>query len=310
MSLSSEISPSGVRSAFRRLPTDLFTIYDQIIDRIRNQPTKHTELGLGVLSTIFGATRPLGVAELGHALAIRRGNSDLDFGEVVGLETIFSSTAGLVTTYIEDGEDEDSIKLVHYTLQEYFELNQWRHFPELGLDMARKCLSYLSLNESGSGKCANWQLTERRMEKFHFLHYAAHNWAHHLRGLQRELMHQNLAFAQDEMKTSAWLDYFRCNKWLDIGLSTEDLPLDPAFLAAHFHLLELFTWLILSRDINITNQRGEKPLLRAVKVEPWQKCLDLPCLDFLDETTWQGGVEPWFVRSLDTDQHNMIQVIP
>ena len=144
------------------------------------------------------------------------------------------------------------------------------------------------------------------MGNSHFLRYAAHNWAHHLHGLQTELMDQSLAFVQDEMKTSAWLDCLRCNKWLDIGLSTEDLPLDPAFLAVYFYLLELFTWLILSR---VTNQRGETPLLRAVKVEPWQKCLDLPCLDSLDQKIWQGGVEPWFVRSLDTDQHNMIQVI-
>ena len=57
---------------------------------------------------------------------------------------MFSFTAGLVTTYIEDGEDEDLIKLVHNTLQEYFELNQWGLFPELELDMARNCLSYLS----------------------------------------------------------------------------------------------------------------------------------------------------------------------
>ena len=75
--------------------------------------------------------------------------------------------------------------------------------------MARKCLYYLSLNQFESGKCANWQLTERRMDKFHFLRYAAHNWAHHLRGLQRELMDQSLAFVQDGMKTSAWLDCFR-----------------------------------------------------------------------------------------------------
>ena len=132
MSLSSEISPSGVRSALKRLPTDLFTKYDQIIDRIRNQPTKHAELGLGVLSTIFGATRPLGVAELGHALAIRPGNSDLDFGEVVGLESMLSSTAGLVTTDLEDGEDEDSIKLVHY------KLNQWRLFKRIRTRYGKK----------------------------------------------------------------------------------------------------------------------------------------------------------------------------
>ena len=86
MSLSSEISPSGARSALKRLPTDLFTLYDQIIDRIRNQPPKHAELGLGVLSTIFGATRPLGVADLGHALAIRPGNSDLDLEKLLALK--------------------------------------------------------------------------------------------------------------------------------------------------------------------------------------------------------------------------------
>ena len=295
MSLSSQISPGGVMSALERLPTDLFTIYDQIIDRIRDQPTKFAKLGLGVLSTIFGAMRPLRANELRHALAIRPGNSDLDFGEIVGLETMFSVTAGLVTTYVAEDEEEEqeSLRLVHYTLQEYFELNQRRLFPEPELDMARKCLSYLSLNEFGSGRCDKLQSTERRMKKFHFLDYAAHHWTDHLRGVQTELMDRSLAFVQDEMKTSAWLG---CVEFCDLtgpGLSTSiDLPLDPAFLAANFHLLELFTRLILSRDINIRNKRGETPLIRAVDWEPW-----------LDDG------EPPFLLSRDTDQYAIVQFI-
>ena len=242
-------------------------------------------MGIKVLST----------TELGYALAIRPGNSDLDFREVVDLETMLSVTADLVTTFVEEDEEEEqeSLRLVHYTLQEYFELNPRRLFPELEIDMARKCLSYLSLNEFGSGRCATLQLTERRLENFHFLDYAAHHWADHLRGVQTELMDQSLAFVHDEMKISAWLS---CVEFCDLngpGLySSTDLPLDPAFLAANFHLLELFARLVLSRDINIRNKRGEAPLIRAVG---WER--------------WVDDRDPLFLRLRDTDQYAIVQFI-
>lgn len=308
--LGSQTSARGVRSALERLPTDVFAMYDQTIERIRDQSKENAELGMKVLSIIFGATRPLEIDELRHALAIQPGDADLDFEALVDLDILLSVTAGLVITYEDKDRDQELFRLVHYTLQEYLESNQELLFPDLELEMARACLSYLSLGEFGSGPRASAKLFEERRNQFHFYDYAAHHWALHLRGMQVELMDQSLAFVLDCKKTSAWLQFFEYAEIADIGLSSfEDLPLDPIFLASHFHLLELFTILISSRDINTRNNRGETPLIRAVDVIPWQKGGEPPYLDFKNAQTWHEGVEPPLIHSLDAEQHAMVQLI-
>ncbi|CAD6584369.1 MAG: hypothetical protein ASARMPRED_001750 [Alectoria sarmentosa] len=308
--LASQTSARGVRSALERLPTDVFAMYDQTIERIRDQSKEDAELGMKVLSIVFGATTPLEIDELRHALAIQPGDADLDFEALVDLDILLSVTAGLVITYEDKDCDQELFRLVLYTLQEYLESNQELLFPDLGLEMARACLSYLSLGEFGSGPRASRKLFRERMDRYYFYDYAAHNWALHLRGMQVELMDQSLAFVLNCEKTSAWLQCFEYVESADRGLSSfKDLPLDPIFLASHFHLLELFTRLISSRDINTRNNRGETPLLRAVDVSPWQKGGEPPYLDFTNAQTWHEGVEPPLIQSLDVEQHAMVQLI-
>lgn len=124
-----QISVKGVRCALERLPTDIFTMYDQTIERIRNQSTGKAKLGLKVLSMVFGATRPLKIDELRQALVIQQGDTHLDVEALVDVETLLSVTAGLVITNHEENEEPESFRLVHYTPQEYLETNQARHFP-------------------------------------------------------------------------------------------------------------------------------------------------------------------------------------
>ena len=307
-SLGHQTTPRGVLSALKRLPSDLFTMYDQTIERIRDLPTEEAKLGLKVLSVIFGAMRPLKIDELRHALAIQPGDKHLDLEALVDLDILLNATVGLVTTYVEDrgyrGQSgQESIRLVHYTLQQYFEINQKRIFPNLKVDMARTCLSYLCLDVFGSGKCATKQLTVDRMNEFCFLHYASRFWDLHLCAVQTELMQQSLDFVQDRMKVYSWLDCFEYGYHLDLGrLIDGDLPLDPVFLAAHFHLSELFRKLISSRNIDTRNKKGETPLLRAVDVTPWYKGGDH------DEKVFRYSTRSSSVR-LDHDQYAMVQTI-
>ena len=329
-----QTSARGVRSALESLPTDIFTIYDQAVERIRSQPKEDAELGWKVVSMIFGATRPLLVDELRHALATKPGDTYFDSEALTDTETLFSVTVGLVTTYLhEDGQR--SCRFVHYTLHEYFKSNRERLFPDLDLLMARACLLYLSLDDFGSNNvcvngCRYRQEDEdkdedkdedededehgsmrKRKVNFCFLEYASQNWAYHLRTVQRELMDQSLVFVTGNVKTAAWL---QCFDYFGVGIrlsADEDLPLDPAFLAARFHLSELFRRLISHRDINTRNSRGQTPLIQAANIIPYQKwrMIGPSCLNFRDEKTWRTGAEPWFVRSLDTDQLSTIQVM-
>lgn len=262
-SLGDQTTAREVRSALAVLPTDSFAIYDQTTERIRRQGSKNAELGFKVLSMMFGAVRPLGVDELRHALAVEPTTTSIDPDNLADLEIMLSVTAGLVTTSQEQIYSEKEkvlrhvpvFRLVHYTLQEYFELDQTRLFPNLKLDMARACLSYLSLDDFGSGNCATDELFDKRRSDFAFLDYASYHWAHHLQGVQAELMDESLAFLQDSNKISAWLEsygYTICRH-----KSPFNCPQHPIFLTAHFHLLELFRTLISSRSITTKNLSGE-----------------------------------------------------
>lgn len=271
-SLSNQTSIRGVRSALERLPTTFPPMYDQTIQRIRRQPPEHSEVAMQVLKVIFGATRPLEVDEVRHALATQPWGAELDFEALIDDVDLLSVTAGLVITYQDDDHHQKLFRLVHYTLQQYLETNQDVLFPDLASYMATRCVSYLSFDEFGGGQCTTEEMYKNRKAKFRFLEYAACNWAHHLREVQLEIMEQSIAFLQDSMKTSAWLQCFEDLSGWDHGLSSsKDLPLDALFVAAHFDLSEIFMSLIPSRDINTRNKRGETPLLRAVDVRPWQK---------------------------------------
>lgn len=280
--LGNQTSVQGIRSTLERLPTDVFTMYDQTIERIRNQPRENADLGLRVLSLMFGATRLLRVDELCHALAIQPGDTWLDFQALADVETLFSVTAGLVINHQQEDDNPKRVRLVHYTLQEYLELNRQRLLSDLDLDMARVCMSYLSLGDFRSGQGATYQLPDKARRIYCFLCYAVQNWAHHLRRVQTEHMDQGLALVEHSIRTSTWLQAFepRSNyrRW-GIGLtSSEDVPLDPLFVAAQFRLPRLFTRLASSRDIDTRNSCGETPLIRAVNAKSWNR---RSCMHFL-----------------------------
>lgn len=316
-----QTSARGVRSALERLPADLFAVYDQTIERIRCQSSIDAALGWNVLSMIFGAFRPLKVDELRHALAIQPGDRDLDFEALVDIETLLSVTVGLVTMFIEDEGstyETRSVRLVQYTLQEHFECNQKRPFNNLDLNMARACLSYLSLDEfrneilslEDKVELGKQDLFMKRLNDYPFLKYAIKHWACHLRFVQTELMDQSLAFVQDRKKISGWLqilNYINC----DTGLNQQEDPsLDPCFLAAFLHLPELFKRLISSCDINIRDNRGRTLLIRAVDAHRWQWRwgAESPLMPMAERTS-KAKRCGFIARSPSTDSHAMTQVI-
>ena len=262
--LSNQTSTGGVRYALGRLPTDIFTMYDQTLERIRGQSEEDAKLGLRVLSTIFGASRPLKVDELRHALAINQGDTFLDLESLVDLDVVLSVTAGLVVIAAA-GPEMRVFRLVHYTLQEYLQINQEGLFPKLESEMAIMCLSYLSLDKFESGGCLSDRHFERHWDGFCFLDYALKYWSQHLCEVREDLMDQTFASIHDCPKILACLQDW---EQVDIGpCSCRDSPLDSiCFLAAHFQLFDFFWFLMTSRDINIQNGHKETPLIRAVKV--------------------------------------------
>ncbi|TGJ79310.1 hypothetical protein E0Z10_g9452 [Xylaria hypoxylon] len=91
--------------------------YDQAMERINGQMAGFRDLTKRVLSWIACSKRPLTVMGLRYALAVEIGELELDEETLLEAEDMVSVYAGFVT--VDDGSD--TIRLVHYTAQEYFE---------------------------------------------------------------------------------------------------------------------------------------------------------------------------------------------
>lgn len=166
-----------VRHALRHLPEKLYETYNDEMKRIATQSGEIREVGLRVLAWICHAVRPLRIEELQHALAVEPGDQDMDDEGLISEKLIISSCAGLVSVDPETG----TIRLVHYTLQEFFNESGDTWFPHAQQDIARTCVTYLSFNAFAQGSCSIIAQLAQRLNEYLFLDYAARNWGHRLR---------------------------------------------------------------------------------------------------------------------------------
>ena len=167
-----------IQDTLDSFPDEVNEVYSGTLQRILEQKVADDRnLGLKALSRIVCAHRPLSLSELQHTLAIEPGSTKFDRYLDYDQEEILSSTAGLVTV---DG-DKNAVRLVHLTLQEYFnqEVNRDRWFPHAEVDMANVCLSYLNFDDfsnlgEGEDEFDSYQ------EEYPFLAYASQYWGVHV----------------------------------------------------------------------------------------------------------------------------------
>ena len=112
--------------------------YAATISRIRSLRGGRSKLGMEVLMWVSHSERPLHVDELRHALGVE-GSTDLDIGNLPAVETLLECALGLITVE----KSSSTVRLVHYTLQEYLS-----HNPNIFLrphaTIAEVCLTYLN----------------------------------------------------------------------------------------------------------------------------------------------------------------------
>ncbi|KAK2605992.1 hypothetical protein QQS21_003618 [Conoideocrella luteorostrata] len=170
-----------IKSALETLPEGLDSIYEELISRIRLQnPTDHAELALRVLAWVFHAARPLAVVELQHALATEQGDGDLDEDGIPSRDLLVTACAGMVV--IDD--NSDTIGLVHYTTQEYFQHSGKRLLENSHHDIAATCLTYMrfkTISEAVHDLVDQQELLQQLLQRFPLLRYAAQHWGEHLR---------------------------------------------------------------------------------------------------------------------------------
>ena len=160
-SLDDKTTPRAVRNALKQFQKQspesdkdqklkiLAYAYDQAMERINKQKPGLRELAKQVLLWITYAKIPLTMLELQHALAVDKGDSELDKDNLPQINDIISVCARLVTL----DEDSKIICLVHYTTQEFFEQTQKQWFPNAESEITIICVTYLSFKVFETGFC-------------------------------------------------------------------------------------------------------------------------------------------------------------
>jgi hypothetical protein len=87
-------------------------------------------------------------------------------------EILLSTCGGLI---LVDTESQ-TVSLVHYTAQEYFERNHKHELEEARWEHTGICLTYLALPNFSDGPCADDMAMSRRLEQYPFLTYAGRYW--------------------------------------------------------------------------------------------------------------------------------------
>jgi len=94
-----ETSLASRKKMLRKVATTgvgLDSVYDQTLQRIREQKGDRSRLGIEVLMWVSHAERPLRIDELCHALAVEIQSTDLDPENIRPQDTVLGSCLGLV----------------------------------------------------------------------------------------------------------------------------------------------------------------------------------------------------------------------
>ncbi|CAD6584844.1 MAG: hypothetical protein ASARMPREDX12_001771 [Alectoria sarmentosa] len=265
--LGCQTSVRNLRKALESLPTKLGDTYNDAMARIQGQVQEHSKLALSALSWISNALRPLRMNELQHALAVRRGDQSLDEEALEDEALIISVSAGLITLDVQGG----TIRLVHFTVEEYFRDRKQELFPDADSQIAEICLTYLSFDIFENGRCSSDQKFEIRLEENCFLDYAARNWGHHAnKGEEHTVEDLALNFLKNNNKTSCASQILFMSDYHDYrrkGYTKKVLDrVSGAHLAAWFGLINIMKKLLDSETIvNAKDSNGETALSYAAR---------------------------------------------
>ena len=214
-SLSDKTSIKMVKKALDALPKGskaLDAAYDGAMQRIDSQLEGYRHLAKQLLGWLTYSERLMSVQEIQYALAIEPGESSLDEDNLSDVSEIVGYCAGLVIVE----EDTRSLRLVHYTTQEYFRQNGGKHLVAAQQNIAISCLTYLLYETFGDGWVYKVEeqvdrfsrqpeiVAEARLQKHPFLGYAARYWANHASVCDQKVIKElTMSFARHDHKVSS-----------------------------------------------------------------------------------------------------------
>lgn len=205
-----ETTRKGMKRALRIIPKSLDLTFRDTLNRLSRQSRSRSELGISTLMWISHARRPLLIGELQQALAIDSEDEELDIENYTSIKHILECCLGLVTV----DEESSSIRLVHYSVQEYLQKNKSEIFPDAECSIAQACLAFLMFKDFMAGKCSRLTLFDDRVQNFPFLLYAAQFWADHVQAAPQDLLSTHvMRFTKLEQNISSSEQAFLAKSW-------------------------------------------------------------------------------------------------
>ncbi|KAJ0343784.1 hypothetical protein KNSL1_009975 [Colletotrichum chrysophilum] len=189
--LSRKLTRRDVRSSLSILPKTLDATYEQALERIRTQAEEDVELAETIILWILCARRPLDVHELQHMYAIHLLTRDEGpNAEAILLEDDDLPPEDIITgvcgSLIVVDSTSKTVRLVHYTAQDYLNRTFGGHLHEPRMELTRISLEYLQLLNFEEGPALSDSVMVERLANFPFLDYAAKYWGAELQALQIE----------------------------------------------------------------------------------------------------------------------------
>lgn len=227
--------------------------------RINQQDEEYCQLAFRALSWISKAKRPLTVKELQHAVSIALTDRNIDDESLVSTALITSVCAGLVSIDIKS----NTFRLVHFTVEEFFQKYSHKWFPEAEKLIAETCLVYMLLDlsvwncpddtEDGIFECLFLPYGN------HLIHYAADYWTYHAATALPHVEKMVNTFLRDEMKVA--FAFNAHSRYLTIRAET--VPgLNLLAQSGSEDIAQL--WLYSGVDINARDSEGNTALIISI----------------------------------------------
>ncbi|UKZ66175.1 uncharacterized protein TrAtP1_007350 [Trichoderma atroviride] len=257
--------PKEVKERLKSLPRGSQAYnyaYQGIMKRVEHQGPKSVKFAKSVLSWVTCVKRPLFISELQHALAIEIGESKFDEEYLPQVHDLITVCAGLITL----DENSNTIRLFHYTAQEYFEQTQIEWFPDAENDITQTCITYLSFDVFETGVSSTDTAFEMRMQSNQLYDYAAHHWGHHAR--KPEVLDPLvLDFLKSETKVEASIQALFVVKESKKPGYSQDFPKNTSglHLAAYFGIEKAVAALLNSNHPDLKDSYDRTPLSWAAE---------------------------------------------
>ncbi len=264
-SIMNEPTTGEMEDALESMPVTLHDAFDETLARIQRQPEGRRRLAIHTLMWLSHAMSPLTVMELSEALAIRAGQMSLNRRYRPSQKSMIECCLGLVTV----DEESLSVRLAHYSIQEYLKDRETEIFPSTEGELAEKCLTYLFMDPLSQGCCDLKQDIFSRMKEYPFLRYATSYWGHHTRRCPSEkTVKLAVSFLNSQPRRSMSTQIYNFSRGLraDYWVPDEVNSITGLHVASSFGMEHAVRNILILRDVEIDakTKMGTTPLISAV----------------------------------------------